>query len=540
MEWSGYTIEPGADLSGAVFGQSDDCGAYLPEAQLSRANLSEAWLFEAYLSDADLTDANLAGANLSMANLAGANLAGANLAGANLSGAMADSDTRWPNGFDSVLAGVLTLVPGANLAGADLSHLSYFDGELNLTDANLAGASLVGLWYLDMVLKRANLSGADLTGANLSKANLGGANLGGANLGAVCLTGADLTGADLESAKPIGADLEYANFTGANLRLANLTGADLENADLTRANIFGANLTRANLTRANVYRTNFEGANFEGARGNPGHGPYGRKVFEECSGVVRYDKVRGSEVGRVGEPLQDEVHRNVLRPDETSPQGGVANMGYARNSAWIQALNALQVDEVYYLAPLDNLDSILTEGILPHEEVDRRGLRHLDISIQSVQQRRNARGLHGHVPLYFARRTPMSSRLRNQNSRLCLLVVDVAELCQGVKEISFTDGNAASGDTRRYVQAAELENHLPLDAIRAQFWTNVNDGKRRRSAELLVAPAVSATAIKAIEVPSQMAMPAVVSAVEGARSSHPVGWGPRCVVNAESFFDEPF
>ena len=40
------------------------------------------------------------------ADLFGANLTGANLTWANLNGAKADKDTRWPEGFDPVAAGV--------------------------------------------------------------------------------------------------------------------------------------------------------------------------------------------------------------------------------------------------------------------------------------------------------------------------------------------------------------------------------------------------------------------------------------------------
>ncbi len=56
--------------------------------------------------------ANLAEANLLMADLTGVDLRGANLEGANLGGvflyrAKANQDTRWPDGFDPVAAGVI-------------------------------------------------------------------------------------------------------------------------------------------------------------------------------------------------------------------------------------------------------------------------------------------------------------------------------------------------------------------------------------------------------------------------------------------------
>ena len=37
-----------------------------------------------------------------------------------------------------------------------------------------------------------------------------------------------------------------------------------------------------------------------------------------------------------------------------------------RNSNWVDAFRDLGVNEAFYLAPLDNLDSILTNGVLPH------------------------------------------------------------------------------------------------------------------------------------------------------------------------------
>jgi uncharacterized protein YjbI with pentapeptide repeats len=85
-----------ADLSGADFTDLDLSGADLNGANLREANLSRV----------DLSGANLIGADLSWADLNGANLNGANLNGANLSGARAYSNTKFPDGFDAVAAGV--------------------------------------------------------------------------------------------------------------------------------------------------------------------------------------------------------------------------------------------------------------------------------------------------------------------------------------------------------------------------------------------------------------------------------------------------
>ncbi len=106
----------GANLSRANLFRAHLRGANLSEVYLSGANLSGARLSRVRLRGAnlygvDLTKANLAGAYLYGAYLAEANLAGANLTRtaltwADLSGAFADQDTRWPEGFDPVAAGV--------------------------------------------------------------------------------------------------------------------------------------------------------------------------------------------------------------------------------------------------------------------------------------------------------------------------------------------------------------------------------------------------------------------------------------------------
>ena len=95
-----------SDLSRALIGDKDLSGA-----DLSGADLSGAYLSGAYLRGADLIGANLRGAYLRDADLIGANLRGAYLRGANLRdarliGAIADSETKFPEGFDAVGAGV--------------------------------------------------------------------------------------------------------------------------------------------------------------------------------------------------------------------------------------------------------------------------------------------------------------------------------------------------------------------------------------------------------------------------------------------------
>lgn len=94
----------------------DFTGADFSRASLKHANLSDAALMSVRFDFADMSESNLANADLSGASLVETNLWNADLRGANLSaagaismanirGAMFDQRTRWPEGFDPLIAG---------------------------------------------------------------------------------------------------------------------------------------------------------------------------------------------------------------------------------------------------------------------------------------------------------------------------------------------------------------------------------------------------------------------------------------------------
>ena len=217
-----------------------------------------------------------------------------------------------------------------------------------------------------------------------------------------------------------------------------------------------------------------------------------------------------------------------------------------RNSDWAGAFGHLGVTDAFYLAPLDNLDSILTNGVLPQTEVNRRGLVHSDISLRTVQERRDkrdlrsggisSRGLHDFVPLYFARRTPMSFVRQDLNSDLCILVIDIAKTCHTADELLFSDGNAGAHNSEIYSDPAELEENLPLQIIRASYWPEFPDGRLRRQAELLVHPTVPTPAIGLIQVVNTPNQERVRAAIRRAQANQPVDWICECTVSPWAFF----
>ena len=66
-----------------------------------------------------------------------------------------------------------------------------------------------------------------------------------------------------------------------------------------------------------------------------------------------------------------------------------------------------------YMAPIDNVPSILATGILSYNLILRMHLNHRDIADDRVQEIRKSiipltkRSIHDYVPLYFGTQTPM-------------------------------------------------------------------------------------------------------------------------------------
>ena len=67
----------------------------------------------------------------------------------------------------------------------------------------------------------------------------------------------------------------------------------------------------------------------------------------------------------------------------------------------------LQKQELYYITPMDNLCSILQEGIFCHEEAEKRFPNRKRIENKQVYERRKNKGLSKYANLYINPRNPM-------------------------------------------------------------------------------------------------------------------------------------
>jgi hypothetical protein len=159
---------------------------------------------------------------------------------------------------------------------------------------------------------------------------------------------------------------------------------------------------------------------------------------------------------------------------------------------------------LHYITHKQNLESIRSRGLLSLNEVLRRGLSRSDMSdqdVQSLRERREPiwnRSIHDYVPLYLNPKNPMLSARRELRDELVILKIDSGVARSG--QVIFCDGNAASSATKFSLDEQILTSSR--EALRAEYWTGVEDGKRRRMAEVLVHQRIAPDQIEAVLCPN--------------------------------------
>lgn len=115
-------------------------------------------------------------------------------------------------------------------------------------------------------------------------------------------------------------------------------------------------------------------------------------------------------------------------------------------------MNRSDITELHYIAPIENVASIMESGILSNRRAAR--LTHRSVAMQEIQERRqdkripNARSLHEYVNMYFDAHNPMLSKCRSHNDNICML--KVAHTVIDRPGVIVTDMNAAKDYVRFY------------------------------------------------------------------------------------------
>jgi hypothetical protein len=201
------------------------------------------------------------------------------------------------------------------------------------------------------------------------------------------------------------------------------------------------------------------------------------------------------------------------------------------------SLKKFGVDRLYYFSRIENFESIAKNGIRCKNSLvegtyssfadkDVQELRGNKAFISSKKRRRH---VHDCVPLYMTTKTPAQYKVHEQENNFFFLVFDSELILDKRIEFAFTDGNAACADTKFYFELQNLSK-LYYEVIKARYWNDYVDGKRKKCSEVLINGRVSFENVKEIIVNNTGLRDKIIKILKKNNIHKPVS------INSECFF----
>lgn len=174
------------------------------------------------------------------------------------------------------------------------------------------------------------------------------------------------------------------------------------------------------------------------------------------------------------------------------------------------------VRELQFIAPIENLWSIVSEGIMSHERAGSRP--HRSVADNDVQTRRDAkhvppsqRGLHTFANLYLNARNAMMFRLVRAIGPDALCVVRIDPMVLQGEGVVIADRNAATSSCSFYASPEGLARIEARDVF-CDWWTTA-DSRHKMMAEVLIPDVVLPELIMGIRVASKPALATAATVV---------------------------
>ncbi|MFX0202809.1 MAG: DUF4433 domain-containing protein [Candidatus Hodarchaeota archaeon] len=169
-----------------------------------------------------------------------------------------------------------------------------------------------------------------------------------------------------------------------------------------------------------------------------------------------------------------------------------------------------ELPELHYIAPIENIRSILVRGILSNRRA--RPLNPATVAMREIQDIRagksvpNGRLLHDYANLYICARNPMLRKLRAHHLDICVFAINTDVL--DLPYVVIADGNAASSYTAFWSSPGGLAK-IDGDRVFAEYWTNDDQiqewyNKRVKCAEVLIPDRVEPRFIRGAYVSCQL------------------------------------
>ena len=152
----------------------------------------------------------------------------------------------------------------------------------------------------------------------------------------------------------------------------------------------------------------------------------------------------------------------------------------------------------YHFTHLDNLDSIIKNGLLCTKNKDDKGISHYNIANKTIQGRRsemdvvcdgqNFGKVHDFVPFYFSTKNPMQLAIINQKKvdQPELIFFGVKTSLIESKKFIFTNSSANSVIPPSFYNDIKYLDQLDWDIINSYKWSFNEVQKQKRMAEVLV------------------------------------------------------
>ena len=163
---------------------------------------------------------------------------------------------------------------------------------------------------------------------------------------------------------------------------------------------------------------------------------------------------------------------------------------------------------LYHMTHINNLASIIKNGLLSHTNARKDGFMKVDIANKDVNDRRSHsepihnRPIHDYAPLYFNPHNPMLYVRKDQQESI--VIIEFSPTVFLKDGVIFSDGNAAVHTTATYSCKTTFYSDLNdlsklnWDCIHNDYWNDYADGKRIKCAEVLVPDVIERQYIKRI------------------------------------------
>jgi O-acetyl-ADP-ribose deacetylase (regulator of RNase III) len=166
------------------------------------------------------------------------------------------------------------------------------------------------------------------------------------------------------------------------------------------------------------------------------------------------------------------------------------------------------IKELYYITHINNLPSILRDGIFSHRLIEQKGISYTPIYDKQIVERRSGKSvtsnktLWDYANLYYQARNPMLYRVVHEKPLSEVAVIGIRRDVMNQTGVYLTDGNAASSTTSFVLKekGQSLFKGIAENTQGIEWWSEADGSKRRIMAECLVPDTIQPEYIQTIYV----------------------------------------